>query len=459
MNKEAKIGWLGALALALGINIGGGLWTTPIIAASIGGPITAVIALMGLLPVVLAAPSFIALAKTLPTSAGSYYYPTRLMLPEYKGLGHFITWVIIWSQIAMGGFAILRTVLAAGAAYLHAFFPMVPTDMFLLAMLGLTFLISWFGLEAVGWSEIVMSGMLAVSLGVILGGGAFNIDPSNFTPIAPEGMSVTLSTYALLFSTVVGAFGIIELGGEIEDAGKNVGRALLVSAFTTLVIASLIVLVSVGTIPYPDLQNRTLQYVTAQSLPGYMVTISSIGAIVAGLSTAIGLVPGVARWISAAAEDGILPEKVTEENKHGEPKYVILFLVILSVSSVILNMPISAVVSASALTGLGIIVPVCLTGFRLPSKHPELLQHKSIKESWYLSPRIIRWSALGAVIVLMTMIVTRAMNSPQGVFWYLVFLVTGALIYAVSMFTGELAHTSNVDENLRGSTTSTFQDD
>lgn len=463
MDNNAKLGWIGALALAIGLNIGGGLWVTPVVAASIAGPAAIIVALMGILPVMLAAPTYITLAKTIPTSAGSYYYPTRLLFPENKGFGHLFTWMIIWSQIAMGAFAILRTVLAAGASYLHAFFPMVSTDGFLLGLLAVTFAISWFGLEAVGRSEIIMSGILVISLGIILGGGLFNVDPSNLTPVTPEGIPATLSTYALLFSTVVGAFSIIEFGGEIDDPGETVGKVLLSSASVTLVVASLIVLVSTGTIPYPNLQNQTLQFVTAENLPGYLVTLSSIGAVIAGLSTAIGLVPGISRWVSAAAEDGLLPEIVTKENSHGEPKYVIYFIVALSVASVIVDMPISEVVSAAALTGLGQILPVCLTGFRLPTKHPELLEHESIQESSYLSPGLVRWSALGASILLVVMIVTRAMNSPQGVFWYLVFLSTGLLIYLVSMFLHDrsefLDYTSNIDTDLEGSTVTMSQDD
>lgn len=434
MGNTNKLGWIAGLALALGLNIGGGLWTTPVIASSIGGPITAVIALMCTLVVLLAAPTYLTLTRVLPITAGSYFYPTRLLARENKTVPHLIVWTIIWSQIAMGGFAILRVVLAAGAAYLHALFPTLPTQQFTLLLLGITFAVGWFGIEFVGKAEIIMSTLLVISLAVILGGGILNIDFSNFTPVAPNGKIATLSTYALIFSTVVGGFSIIEYGEEIKGAERTIGRIILASTGITLTISSAIIIVSVGIVPYTDLQNKTLQYVTSQYLPESLMIFVSIGALIAGLSTAIGLVPGVTRWMMAAAEDGLMPKSVLATNKHGESKYVIYFLIALSMTSVILNIPISAVVSAAALTGLGQILPVCLIGVVLPSTYPELLEHESIQECWYLSPRIVRWSSFGAVTLLVIMLVSRGMSSPRGVLWYLIFIVSGIVIYLIGKF-------------------------
>lgn len=463
MGSGSKLGWLGALALALGLNIGGGLWATPVIAASIGGPITIVVALLCILPVLLAAPTYITLSKTLPTSAGSYYYPTRLLAGEDNTFGQVAIWAIIWSQMAMGGFAILRTVLAAGASYLHAFFPAVSTQLFTLLLLAITFAVAWYGLEAVGDAEIVMAGLLVISLVVVLGVGLMNVDVSNLTPVAPNGTVAALSTYALVFSTIVGGLSIIDVGGEIDNPERTIGHVILFSTGATLVVCAAIVLVSVGVLPHSDLQNATLQYVTAQYLPDYLVVLSSIGALLAGLSTAIGLVPALGRWVMATAEDGILPKIATEQNRHGEPKYVIYFLVVLSTASVVLDVPLSQVVSAAALTGLGQVIPVCATGILLPSRHPELFEREGIRQSRYLSPRTVRWSAVGAVTLLTIMLVTRGMNSPQGVLWYGVFLASGVLIYFVSKALDDGGsfprYASEIDGDVRRSVTGSLQDD
>ncbi|WP_082256395.1 APC family permease [Haloferax sp. ATB1] len=452
-----KLSWIGGLAVMLGLNIGGALWSKPVAAASIGGPGTAIVTILGMGVVALAAPGYLALTKTWSLSPGHYYYNSRMLLPENKKLSHFIGWCILWPSILMSGFVILQILVIAGASYLNAFFPSVSTQIFTILLLVSTVCIVWFGIQAVGRIEIVLSAFLLVSIGVILSLGFVNIDPSRLTPVFPASLTSTLSTMGVMLTTFITGLYIIDFGDDIENPEKAFGRILFINTGAVALIGTGVILVSVGMVPYQELANQTLRVVTSQYLTPELLVVSTIAAMVAGVTSNIAILSMVTRYVKAVANDGILPTWLAAENKHGEPKYVLVILGAASVVGVLVNIPLNDMIQASAIGNLSLLTITCLTASRLPSTRPELFETGPMANSQYLTPRSVRWFSRAAAVVLGTLVMSMASESPTGVQWYLTFLVIGVGIYGIQTLRGTISIETDSEE--LGSPASVASDD
>ncbi|RJT07916.1 APC family permease [Halococcus sp. IIIV-5B] len=429
MVDKPKLSWIGGLAVALGLNIGGALWTKPIVAGYLGGPIASLMIIVAVVPIILAAPTYILLTKVWPISPGHYYYPTRLLLPENQRISKLIGWVSIWVSIITASFVLLPVLMYAGASYLHALMPAVSSSTFSVLLIICTISVVWFGLRAVGIIEIVFAAALVVIVGIILSGGVINIRPENLSPIMPNSLVSTLSTVGILFTTIFSGLSLVDLSGDIENPEKVFGRLLVLSTGATAAISGLVALVGVGVVPYSELQGQTLRYVTSQFLPSSLLVLSTIGSLIAGITSGIAILTIIGRFVRATAEDNLLPGFMGEENRFGEPKYLLVLIGITSITTVVLDVPITLIVTGGSLASVGRIAIMCITGARLPSSRPDFFEKESVQNTSYLTPTIVRWTATGAAICLIAMWISLALQDFIGLLSYVIFAVIGISIY------------------------------
>ncbi|MGN8216613.1 APC family permease [Halococcus salifodinae] len=434
--KNGKISRAEGFALALGINIGGGLWVSPVVASSIGGPATIIMAAVAVLPVFLAAPIYITLSKVWSVSPGHYRYPAAFFSSGDGLIGQFLGWIVTWSWDLMIAFALIQSVLISSAVYIQQLVPGVPAIAINAALPLGVIVIVWFGLRIVGRAELIIAIVLLLSVIILLALGLININAENLTPVAPNGTISLLTAAALLFNTVLGSLQVIDVSGEIEDSERSFGGILIYSTLITVSIVTLIILISVGILPYNELSNETLQAVTSQYLPPFLAVIPTIGALLAGVSTSIGVIPIVCRHVQAAADDGILPKWVSSTNSYGEPTYILIALAIICAGGVIIQPPISTLVSAGTAPNAVLVLLLCIVGVRLPTQYPGIFERDEIENSKFLNPRSVRWCSVLASMVLIAMTVLAAIQDTVGVLWYVGFLSIGATIYLYRYLNG-----------------------
>ena len=443
--ENGKISRAEGFALALGINIGGGLWVSPVVASSIGGPATIVMAAVAVLPVFLAAPIYITLSKVWSVSPGHYRYPAAFFRSGDGLIGQFLGWIVTWGWDLMIAFALIQSVLISSAVYIQQLVPGIPAIAVNAALPLGVIVIVWFGLRIVGRAELIIAIALLLSVIIMLSLGLININADNLTPFAPNGSISLLTAAALLFNTVLGSLEVIDVSGEIENSERSFGGILIYSTLITASIVTLIILVSVGIIPYTELSNKTLQAVTSQYLPTFLAVIPTIGALLAGVSTSIGVIPIVCRHVQAAADDGILPEWVNTTNSHGEPTYILIALAVICVGGVMIQPPINTLVSAGTAPNAVLVLLLCIVGVRLPTQYPEIFEQNAIKSSKFLTPRSVRWCSVLASVVLITMTMLAAIEDTAGVLWYVGFLSIGAIIYLYRYLNGFVETTNMPD--------------
>ncbi|EMA37176.1 hypothetical protein C447_13192 [Halococcus hamelinensis 100A6] len=338
----------------------------------------------------------------------------------------------------MSGFVILQVLVIAGASYLNTFFPAVSTQIFTVLLLLITVGVVWFGIQAVGRLEIVLSAFLLIAIGTILALGVLNIDPNQLTPVFPSGPVPTLSVMGVMLTTFISGLYIIDFGGDIEDPGKAFGKILFLNTGAVALIGIGVILVSVGIVPSDQLANRTLRVVTSEYLSPELIVVSAVAAMVAGVTSNIAILSMVTRYMKATANDGILPKWLGEENKHGEPKYVLLIVGAASIVGVFLNIPLNDMIQGSAMGNLTLVTVTCVTASRLPSTRPEVFETGPLSESKYLSRTTVRWFSRIAAVVLGSLVVSIAIESPTGLQWYLLFVSSGVVIYAVQKLRGSV---------------------
>ncbi len=380
-------------------------------------------------PFLLAIPTYFTLISIWPVSPGHYYYSTRLLIPNNKKLSHFLSWLIIWGFFFIAGLFILPYMVVAGANFLNSLVPAVSGEIFSAVLLIFSFSVVWFGIRIVGLVEKLLVFLMLLAIGAVFVSGVSHISMDNYTPFAPAGLATTISAFAILFSLGANQLSIIDLGGEMDQ--RTLKLSILGSGFFNLSTAVLITFVVVGSVSYTQLGGKTLFFVAGQNLSSRMLFITGLGALLAGVTSIIGLAPIVNRFFMAAADDQIIPTWLAKENSHGEPMYFIIILTITSLLTVFLEVPLATVASGFAIAFAALILLMILVGVSISFKQTEIFNHENLEDSRLLTPSVVRWSSVGGVIFVGTALFNLIRLNIQSFYIYLGILAAGAALYAI----------------------------
>ena len=430
--NSSKIGFVAALATMIGLNMGGGLWSTPAIAGSITGSSAVGSMLLAAVPLFLAFPAYFTLSKVWPTSPGHYYYPSRVLV-ENETLGHLIGWLVGWTRLIVEALLSYTFMVLGGAAFLHLLVPSVPRYLFVVGLLTVAFGTVWFGLRVVGWIEIGLVVLLLATVAVFVVGGLPHVDPANLSHAMPNGFVNFLSSIGIVYILAAGGLGIIDVGGEIDDASNTIGKVLLYGIGGVVLIDALVTLVVVGAVPFSQLGGKTLSFVAGQYFSTGLTTLVGLGAVVAGLSTVLAILPMHFRFYMAMAEDNLLPDWINTRNRYGEPIIPLIGAYVLAVATAYFNLPLGTMAAGFVFPLIGMMILVSLAGFRLPTTHPEIFERESLKSSSMTSPTVVRWSSFLAVVTMTVMFAFLAYKNQQPFQWFLIIMAAGVAIYVVRL--------------------------
>lgn len=436
MVDNQKIGLLAGFCISVGTAIGGGLWVNPVVTASIGGPIVIPYLVLAIAPILCAIPGYAALVKAWPVTPGHYYYLTRFLAPKNRKLGKFVGWSALWPWMGISVSVAFVQVSLGAAGYLNNLIPAIPFQIHQLILIAFTLAIVWFGLRAVGWTEITLVGLLFLSLVVMFVLGMANIDTSNFTPANPNGHVSAIGAAALVAGSISNGFLIIDLSDDIRDAADSVPKILLSGLLTNAFVATLIVILALSIVPAPQLAGQTLVFVTGQYLPEVLNLFPITGAILASVSTTLAFVLLFNRYCIAASEEGILPGWIQTRNRHDEPIYVLLAVAILSTTIVIADLPISSLSYGAILAVMSYPLLISIASLRFTYEYEDLFEKQSLGESSILTPRVVRVFSSLAIVFISALFIFGAVTNPMGFALYAIAALSGIGIFAIRWITG-----------------------
>lgn len=377
-------------SLGIAAIIGAGIFSTIGNAAVHGGPAVSLLFVFTAIACGLSAMAYAQFASAIPISGSAYTY-------SYASFGELIAWIIGWDLImeyAVGNIAVAIswsdyfTALINGMGmkipeyfttdYLSAFRGFKEASQLLNG--GLPFDQLKFGLQEaymawntapmlfgikiiadlpafsivvfitalvyIGIYESKVAGNIMVLLKliilfIVISVGAFYINPSNWSPFAPNGLGGVMKGVAGVFFAYIGFDAISTTAEECKNPRRDLPRGMIYSLIITTVLYILISLVLTGMVNYKELGvGDPLAYafkiVNMEKLSG----IIAFSAVIAMASVLLVFQVGQPRIWMSMSRDGLLPKKFSQIHpKYKTPWFSTLITgVIVAIPSLFLNL-------------------------------------------------------------------------------------------------------------------------
>ncbi len=150
---------------------------------------------------------------------------------------------------------------------------------------------------------------IAVVIAVILI-GAFYVQPSNWSPFAPNDAAGVLSGIAAVFFAYIGFDAISTTAEECKNPQRDLPRATVITLVLCTILYVAIALVLTGMVSYKELNvGDPLAYVFEKLHLNWLAGIVSLSAIVAITSVFLVFQIGQPRIWMCMARDGLLPSR------------------------------------------------------------------------------------------------------------------------------------------------------
>jgi APA family basic amino acid/polyamine antiporter len=254
------------------------------------------------------------MATAMPESGGTYLYIDRAMGPLAGTVAGIGAW---FSLVFKSAFALVGL-----GAYLLLFAP-IPASAVQPVALGLATLVvalNVVGTEQSGKLQAVVVTAVAVALVAYVLNGGFTLDPTRYRPFATAGTGGVVTAAAFVFVSYAGVTKIASVAEEVEDPGRNLPRAILLSMGLMMVIYTFVVAVVVG-LNRPDtllhggpdggVSLTPMADGAAGLFGGAGVVLVSVVAVLALTSMANAGVLASSRFPLAMSRDSLLPRRLT----------------------------------------------------------------------------------------------------------------------------------------------------
>jgi len=347
-------------------------------AAGLAGPAT-ILALLanGLLTYSIAL-NYCELATAFPVAGGAMTYVR-------EAYGNNILSFLVGSMDCLSS-TFYAALSAMGFAYsLQVFFPGLPVVFTAIAAIGVFTVLNVLGVAKVGNAQIILGGvlMLIFAVYIVLGfvrpagfhwttfmaGGSFFIHPDAVT-----NLSKILRTMALIYMAYVGFEVIADDAEEIQNPSRNIPLAILLSLTLVLIFYVLIVLVTLGVVPWPELAGSpetALTQAARRFLPGWGAPIMAIAGIIATLTSINTSMLSATREGFTLSRDGTWPRAMSRLGRFHTP-YVSI-LAIGAVSCLVATVGLVDFLSYIGSAGyLFVLFWASLAMIRLRKLHPDL---------------------------------------------------------------------------------------
>lgn len=365
MGRHLRVRDLAAFGIAA--IIGAGIFSTIGEASSEGGPAVIFLFLFTAIACGFAAFAYAEFASMVPVSGSAYTY-------SYVAFGEIVAWIIGWSLImeyAIGNITVaiswsdyftgmleglgvhlpqwiqtdylsasngyqeavalmqggkvfgnldpgLQSAYTAWTTAPNAFGLHVILD---LPALFIIVLITWLVYRGMKESRNASNAMVVVKLAIILlviAVGIFYVEPDNWHPFAPNGVSGILKGVSAVFFAYIGFDAISTTAEECENPQRDLPRGMMWAIIICTILYVLISLILTGMVSYKALAvGDPLAFVFRELDLKWMSGIIAVSAVIAMASVLLVFQMGQPRIWMSMSRDGLLPKKFAKVH----PKY------------------------------------------------------------------------------------------------------------------------------------------
>ncbi|MFC4542354.1 APC family permease [Halosolutus amylolyticus] len=341
-----------AVAIEVGLIVGGALFSLTGVAVGIAGPGVVVafvlafsIAILGLVPTAMLGAAF-------PTTGGNYRYPARFVSRP-------IAFLAAWGLgVSMFGGGLPLYALTAGQ-YVDAIVPVAPTLVGVLLLSGF-FVVNLVGIRPAATVQLVMFVGLIAALGSFVVLGVPAVETANLTPAFPSGAIGVATAAGVLYFVCLGANFVVDIGGSVRDATVTIPRSFAITVPLVLAVYVGIGLVAVGVAGTDALAGETLAVPAGMFLPGPLQSVFVVGGALFAIATSINAVYIITpRYLAVLAEDGLVPSGLARTNSRFDtPHWGLVVVYALSTAALLSPLPIAGLGSLLGFGGAFLVVPV-----------------------------------------------------------------------------------------------------
>ncbi|QGZ37969.1 APA family basic amino acid/polyamine antiporter [Pseudoduganella flava] len=324
------------ILMGIGAIVGTGIFVLTGTGALTAGPALTISFVIAALACGFAAMCYAEFASTVPVAGSIYTY-------SYATLGELVAWMIGWdlmleyglaaSAVSVGWSGYFQSLISGFGLHVPQALSAAPGALpgvvtyfnlpAFVIMLVLTMLLSWGIRESARMNNV----MVAIKVGVVLlfiVVGARHVQPANWQPFMPFGMTGTLSAAAIVFFAFIGFDAVTSAAEEVKRPERDLPIGIIGSLAGCTVLYVVVSAIMTGIVPFQNFKgvdhpvSLALKYAGENWVAGFV----DLGAIL-GMTTVILVMSyGQTRIIFAMSRDGLLPKRLSSIHpKHGTPYF------------------------------------------------------------------------------------------------------------------------------------------
>lgn len=380
--------------MGIGAIIGAGVFVlTGVAAATKAGPAVSLSYILAGLACLFTALAYAELSSSIGGSGSAYNY-------AYASFGELVAWIIGWvllleytiavASVAIGWSGYMNNALQA----VHLGLPKILINNFaegglinlpaMLVVLLLSLLLCAGVKHSARFNTVVVFIKL-VAISIFIGIAIFNVNPHNWHPFLPFGMSGIAQGAAIVFFAYIGFDAVSTAAEETINPQRNLPIGIIASVVICTAIYVIVSILLTGIAHYSIL-NVSSPVAEALLKIGYPIgsSLVAIGAI-AGLTTVmLVMFYGLTRILFAMSRDGLLPPVFAEIHPQTRtPLKVILFSGII-IALIAGFVPLAEAASLVNIGTLAAFTIVCSGVIAMRSMHPDLLRPFKLPLSPYI---------------------------------------------------------------------------
>ncbi|MFH1004535.1 MAG: amino acid permease [Bacteroidota bacterium] len=345
-------------AMGIAAIVGAGIFSTIGTAAVHGGPAVSLLFVFTAIACGFSAMCYAQFASSIPISGSAYTY-------TYASFGELVAWIIGWDLImeyavgniavaiswsdyftamvngigihfpeylsidflsASRGFAVASEQIQNGVALSflstslqeaytawqtapHIFGIRLIAD---LPAFSIVVLITYLVYRGIYETKVASNIMVLIKLAilfVVIAVGAFYVNPENWNPFAPNGISGVLKGVSGVFFAYIGFDAISTTAEECKNPQKDLPRAMILALIICTILYVLISIVLTGMVKYTELGvGDPLAYVFQKLHLPWLSGVIAVGAVIAMASVLLVFQVGQPRIWMSMSRDGLLPK-------------------------------------------------------------------------------------------------------------------------------------------------------
>lgn len=338
-NSKKKLGIWMSTSLVVGNMIGAGVFLMPAALAAYGG-ISVVGWLVSAVGALVLAKVFSKLSLLVPNSDGGPYAFSKAGFGDY--LGFLVAWGY-WISIWVSNAAIAIAFVAA----MSVFFPELAENRVtaVLAALVAIWFLTWInsrGIRESGKMQILTTALKLIPLFLVIAGGFFFFNVSNFSPF---NTSTTSSWGAIAVTATMTFYAFLGFecatipATNVKNPEKTVPRATMIGTIVTSVFYILSTVVVMGMIPMDTLAQSPAPFADAMAIIAgeWGKNLVAGGAAIAAFGALNGWILVQGQIARATAMDNLFPTIFKRDNSKGVPFWGLVIGSILTTMVMLMN--------------------------------------------------------------------------------------------------------------------------